>query len=305
VVSQTQATPNFNINGIAIPTNGSPINVCGSNIRVNAGASTCETRYMVSIQECDLWWNRTGQYEVDVWFNGQAPDNINLQLIANNYSQPPYFTGPSSRYNTGLFGGTLPNGQARYYRVSICVNEPNWLCKTALIKVDGNCRAVPSPADVNVYYPIAAGNEGGPKANLNYDLIRGGDDSKTNIDFEPCTDKIIYNSREAVSGDIVKDRVPEVPNKVMAAVASGPTAKLSPNPATGQVNLSLYLKQEALVQVSIINAAGMRIKQGLVNRKLMAGQQSLSLNISDLKAGIYMVEIAQGEQVSQQKLVVN
>jgi Secretion system C-terminal sorting domain len=304
-VTQNQALPNFNINGIPVPTNGSPINVCGSNIRVNAATTTCETRYMVSIQECDLWWNRTGQYEVDVWFNGQAPDNINLQQLANTYSQPPYFTGPSNRYNTGLFGGTLSNGQPRYYRVSICVNEPGWLCKTALIKVDGNCRAVPGPADVNVYNPIAAGNEGGGKANLNYDLIRNGDDSKTNLDTEPCTGRVIANRTDEVADGINNSKIPVVANQILSEAANGTTAKLSPNPAQSQVALLLNLKQETLVKVNIINAAGVRIRQGLVNRKLMPGQQNLPLDISDLKPGIYIVEIAEGEQVSKQKLVIN
>ncbi len=304
-ITQTQAQPNFNINGIPIPSGGSPINVCGSNIRVNAATTTCETRYMVSIQECDLWWSRTGQYEVDVWFNGQAPDNINLQQIALNYSQPPYFTGPSTRYNTGLFGGNLPNGQPRYYRVSICVNEPGWVCKTALIKVDGNCRAVPGPADVNVYTPIAAGNEGGGKANLNYDLIRNGDDSKTNVDTEPCSGKIITTRTDEAAGSIEKSNMPVAVNHGLPEVASNITAKLSPNPAQGQVALLLNLKQETLVQVNIVNAAGVRIRQGLVNRKLMPGQQNLPLDISDLTSGIYIVEIAAGEQVSKQKLVIN
>jgi hypothetical protein len=243
-VTQTQAQPNFNINGLAIPTEGSALNVCGSNIRVNAAATICETRYMVSIQECDQWWSRTGQYEVDVWFNGQAPDNINLQQLANMYSQPPYFTGPATRYNTGLFSGNLPNGQPRYYRVSICVNEPGWVCKTALIKVDGNCRAVPGPADVNVYTPIASGNEGGAKANLNYDLIRSGDDSKTNVDTEPCTGKIITTRVADGAAGAGISKLPLIPKHGTLDAVAGTTAKLSPNPAQGQVTLLLDLKQE-------------------------------------------------------------
>jgi hypothetical protein len=304
-VTQTQAQPNFNVNGTAIPTNGSAINVCGSNIRINAAATTCETRYMVSIQECDQWWNRTGQYEVDVWFNGQAPDNINLQQMALNYSQPPYFTGPSTRYNTGLFGGNLPNGQPRYYRVSICVNEPNWVCKTALIKVDGNCRATAGPADVNAYYPITAGNEGGDKANLNYDLIRSGDDSNTGIDTEPCTGEIITNRMAEGSVGIDKSNIPKAVTPGTLDAVSATTVKLSPNPAQGQVSLALNLQQEALVQVNIVNTTGVRIKQGLINKKLMPGQQNLQLDISGLKSGIYFVEIVEDKQVSKHKLVIN
>jgi Secretion system C-terminal sorting domain len=307
-VSAQQAIPDFNINGIPIPSNGSPILVCGSNIRVNAANTSCETRYLVSIQESDRWWNRTGQYEVDVWFNGQAPNNINLQQLAINNSQPPTFIGPVNRRNTGLFGGNLPNGQKRYYRVSICVNEPNWVCKTALIEVDGNCRTDQrGEPDNNIYDMIGSGNEGGDMANLEYDPIIKGNGDVTNTDMEiaPCTDDFVDNTGGKIAPTATN--LTAIPTTKAQSDASNSitTAKLAPNPASDQVSLAITLQQESLVQVNIFNAAGNRVKQALSNRKLMPGQQNLPLDISGLTSGIYIVEIWQDKQVSKQKLVIN
>jgi Secretion system C-terminal sorting domain len=304
-VTRQQAVPNFNINGIPIPTDGSPIRVCGSNIRLNAAATTCESNYMISIQESDRWWNRTGQYEVDVWFSGQAPNNINLQQIALTYSQPPTFTGPVNRRNNVLFGGNLPNGQKRYYRVSICVNEPVWSCKTALIEVDGNCRGEVGEPDTNEYFLIGTGGDGYDMANLEYDAVvnGNGDNVNTDEDTEPCTDKIIPGPDPVKEeGKTEQALVIGAPSKDFTSSSS---AKLSPNPSQGQVSLVLNPKQETLVRVNIFNAAGNLMKQGLINKKLMPGQQSVSLDISGLKPGVYIVEVQEGKQSSKQKLVIN
>jgi hypothetical protein len=57
--------------------------------------------------------------------------------------------------------------------------------------------------------------------------------------------------------------------------------------------------------VNIVNAAGVSIKKGLVNRKLMPGQQNLPLDISGLAPGMYVVEVVENEHLSKQKLVIN
>lgn len=149
-----QGTPNFNINGAAVPANYAPMNVCASNIWMNAAATTCETAYFISIKECDLYLNRTMDYEVDVWLNGDAPDNINIQNIATAYSIGSYFTGSASRQGSPLIGGNLPNGNARYYTVSLCVG-PTFTCKGALIKVNGACKTSSSQEDTNEYTVIS------------------------------------------------------------------------------------------------------------------------------------------------------
>lgn len=141
IVVSTSATPAFDINGVQVPTDGSPIDMCAGIIRINAAASSCETNYWVGIHETDRWWNRTYQYEWGTWFAGQAPNGISLQQLATG-SASYWIYGPPSRKGSTLIGGYLDppnNSSERYYTVEVCTAEPSWQCKVALIKVNGSC----------------------------------------------------------------------------------------------------------------------------------------------------------------------
>jgi hypothetical protein len=141
VVASTTATPDFNVNGIAVPADGSPINVCASIILINAAATSCETSYWVGIHERDRWWNRSYQYEWGTWFAGQAPNNISLQKLAAN-SAAYWINGPASWKGGVLVGGYMDpptNSVERHYMVEVCTAEPSWKCKQGLIRVNGSC----------------------------------------------------------------------------------------------------------------------------------------------------------------------
>jgi hypothetical protein len=148
------ATPNFSIkdknnNWVTPPADGSPIEVCSSNITMNAAATMGESKYEIVVQESDRWWNRSYRYEWGRWFSGQAPNGINLQNLASTYSYPQYgFTGDVARQGSVLFGGNLQSGAERYFRVSLCTGEPSWTCKTALLRVIGSC-LVSSPPETD------------------------------------------------------------------------------------------------------------------------------------------------------------
>ncbi|SET85383.1 hypothetical protein SAMN05443639_10516 [Stigmatella erecta] len=143
-VSAIPATPDFNIDGIPPTADGSPIPVCAGYIQLNAGATTCENRYTVMVEESNRWWSRTYQYEWWKEFTGQAPNGLNLQELSIDYSKPPHpYTGDPNRQGSTLIDGTLATGEQRYYRVSVCTEEPSWVCKNALIQVDGTCLTEP------------------------------------------------------------------------------------------------------------------------------------------------------------------
>jgi hypothetical protein len=141
IAASTTATPSFDVNGIVVPADGSPIEVCASFIRINAAATSCETSYWIGVQERDRWWNRTYQYEWGAWFGGQAPNNISLQQLATN-SASYWISGPASRQGSTLIDGYLDppdNSIQRHYVIGVCTAEPSWQCLSALIRVNGSC----------------------------------------------------------------------------------------------------------------------------------------------------------------------
>jgi len=133
------ATPSFTMKGTPPTPSGSPLHLCESNVTMNASATSYASKYFISIQESDQWWNPTGDYAWGRWFSGQAPSSLNLQQLSTTYSYPPDFTGSPARQGSPLIGGNLPVKGARYYRVNLCTEEPSRTCQSALIQVDGNC----------------------------------------------------------------------------------------------------------------------------------------------------------------------
>ena len=75
---------------------------------------------------------------------------------------------------------------------------------------------------------------------------------------------------------------------------------MSPNPATSEVNITFNSNNTASTTINIMNAAGVSV----MNKDLgtqQAGKVSISLN--ELSAGIYIVEITNGDQKKVAKLV--
>jgi hypothetical protein len=135
--SKTPAVPAFKINGQPV----SGFSLVSVNIKqpiiIDATPSTCQTTYNVGVQESDQYLNRTYKYEWWKWFQGSAPNNINLQQLSTTYSNPPDYLGTDfTRLGTPLFGGDLSPGIKRYYRVNVCTAEPSWACASALLRVD-------------------------------------------------------------------------------------------------------------------------------------------------------------------------
>jgi hypothetical protein len=140
VASQTTAQPEFNINGTPVANLGNAGTICASNVTLNAAATSCETQYWIAVEESDQWFNRTFDYEWGKWFSGTAPNGINLQQYCTAYSYPPYYTGNSARQGSPMIGGNLPSGTARYYRITLATQDPTWVSKTIILKIDGNCK---------------------------------------------------------------------------------------------------------------------------------------------------------------------
>jgi len=145
-----KAVPNFTVNGMTIPADASPLSPCYSQALVmDADLTSNESDYFMAVAESNRWWESTGNLEWGGWFAGQAPDNIVVQdkMLNNKH----YFTAPTPAQVTAspslavLKGGTLQSppslaGQDRYYRLQICVGEPEWTCKMVLVRFNMGCR---------------------------------------------------------------------------------------------------------------------------------------------------------------------
>ncbi len=79
--------------------------------------------------------------------------------------------------------------------------------------------------------------------------------------------------------------------------------KLYPNPATSVSNLSLELKKDAKVEVSIFNATGQEVLRTNLGQ-LMAGTHVHSLDLSGLAKGMYHVQTRVNDEMGWQRLVI-
>ncbi|WMX16922.1 MULTISPECIES: T9SS type A sorting domain-containing protein [unclassified Aureispira] len=251
-VGTTPATPNFNVNGTAIPASGY-INTCISNIKINAASTSCETAYYIGVQESNEWWNRTFEYEWGGWISGQAPNNINLQGLATTFGTGARYTGTdASREGNILIGGNLSTGQARFYRVSICTGTPSWQCKTALIRVDPNCRIDPSTIteDTNEYIWIED-NEMAQRLK--------------NESIEASFEADVDNDISALEGNPIGN------------------VTIAPNPFSGSAAVSIdNYEGEAPILFELYNALGERVAS------IQTNKTQFEIQRNQLSAGIYM-----------------
>ncbi|WCL80129.1 T9SS type A sorting domain-containing protein [Saprospira sp. CCB-QB6] len=75
-----------------------------------------------------------------------------------------------------------------------------------------------------------------------------------------------------------------------------------PNPAAGDVQLFLDLKEEQDLQVNIYNSLGQRLHSQNLGAQM--GQQQFQLPTAQFSAGIYLIEINNGSASSTQKVIL-
>jgi hypothetical protein len=80
-------------------------------------------------------------------------------------------------------------------------------------------------------------------------------------------------------------------------------AKLYPNPTGDAATVSITLRKEDRIIVSVFNTEGREVIHAADGR-YKAGEQKIALNTSALASGTYFVQIATGSQVTKMKLVV-
>ena len=274
----TPANPDFNVDGNPIPGGGLPMDVCISNIKINAAATTCEKNYFLAVEECNRWWVRTYEYEWGLWFAGEAPDNINLQSRASTYSYPPYYTGDPSRQGDILRGGNLTSGEERYYRVKLCTGDPSWLCKVALIKVNPTCFTTEEWEDTNEYIVWEEESE------LGFNM-----EQEISVSYETGDDPIIPFD------DITTENLAVTGN-------TSSKVKIFPNPFSHSTRITLNKEGQqegTAVLFEVFNNLGEQVKA------VYTKDQQFDFYRDELSTGIYFYRVSQdGQQLNSGKIII-
>lgn len=75
------------------------------------------------------------------------------------------------------------------------------------------------------------------------------------------------------------------------------------NPSEKQVHLSFNLKNSSIVKINLVGMNG-QVSQEIFNGNMQAGEQALSTQTANLKAGIYLAQIIVGDKVAYKKLAI-
>jgi hypothetical protein len=84
----------------------------------------------------------------------------------------------------------------------------------------------------------------------------------------------------------------------------GPTLTLTPNPVRGRVRFTLGLSAPAMVSLGVYDVAGRRVAAVLDHRRMEAGTQTLPLDTTHLRAGIYYCRLDDGNAPVTRRIVV-
>lgn len=264
IVSALSASPDFNINGFAPNSNGTPYQVCGGSIKLNAANSLCESNYYIGIQESNQWWDRTYDYEWGLWFSGPAPNNINLQQLATTYSYPPYFNGNALRQGSPLISGNISGvqppgnvsliGQPRYYRVVFATGQPNWSPKYLLINVNSNC------------------------------IMPNGDN------------EILTRAMDILVKQFQEGNVPSLLEK--------PTFTAYNNVLSKSIILEYQLSEEDTIDISIINSSEQKIAKIVSNKIHESGNYVIEHSSQGWPQGVYTIVFTTSKDKLEKQLVI-
>ena len=76
-----------------------------------------------------------------------------------------------------------------------------------------------------------------------------------------------------------------------------------PNPATSEISLDMYLKQQSDVQIDIYDLQGRMVKN-IFSGQLSGGANNLNTRISDIKQGLYFIILKAEDQTITKKLMI-
>ena len=112
-----------------------------------------------------------------------------------------------------------------------------------------------------------------------------------------------YTLRASISGTNFREGEFAGDHEAVVAeqVSSGPV-NLYPNPAADKLNVDYLAQTETALQLTVIDAMGrevMTLQQGMPE-----GLSTFGLPLTDLRSGMYVLRIMEGEQVHQQRFLI-
>lgn len=90
----------------------------------------------------------------------------------------------------------------------------------------------------------------------------------------------------------------EVPTKINADF------QVIPNPAFHQIHVKISLTEFSMIQLNLYDFSGKQIKKLLSNKLNEAGTTNFEFNTSDLKSGIYYIQLTSGNSQKSSKLII-
>lgn len=128
----------------------------------------------------------------------------------------------------------------------------------------------------------------------------------------PGTSYAAAGSVDAINNDITTNVneivVATIPVNEVASIGevkaiTNSSVKLNPNPASGSSKLTYQLNASSDVAIKVVNLIGATVVS-MVQPAQTAGQHEVSLNLTDLKAGVYFVNVTAKGSVSTSKLII-
>lgn len=81
--------------------------------------------------------------------------------------------------------------------------------------------------------------------------------------------------------------------------------KLYPNPANNSVTIEFQNSEELTGSISIVNMAGLKLRELLPNTPFLTGHNSYSMDLSGISSGIYLISVNSPKGFKTQRLIIS
>ncbi|MEI8272528.1 MAG: T9SS type A sorting domain-containing protein, partial [Paludibacter sp.] len=100
------------------------------------------------------------------------------------------------------------------------------------------------------------------------------------------------------------ERLKSLATAVVIPKVSAVDFQVIPNPATNQIQTRILLEQPSKIQLTLCDVNGKLIKSLLSNHQIEIGMNVLNFNFTDIKSGVYLVKLSNGNFQKSTKLII-